>query len=101
MNVEKFSMYDAVTGIEDIRHLVAIMFGTTDLLKIKQILNKSGYPFGSPQAFASQIKDVHKQWILNDGDIDKVRGYCGLTDPFDKVEAEINKLTIKEKQNAI
>ncbi len=86
MRTDKFTEYDAVMNIEDIRHLVAIMFGNTDLLFIKTVLNKSGYPFGSPDRFSGQLRDVHSKWLTNGKDIDKVKGYFGMCDPFDKVE---------------
>jgi hypothetical protein len=96
MNTDKFNTYNAVVGIPDIRHLVSIMFGTTDLLQIKAILNKAGYPIGSPQAFALQLRTVHEDWIKNGKDIDKVKGFSGLTDPFDKVEESLQFETNSE-----
>lgn len=74
---DKFTMYDAVHNTSDIRHLVAIMFGETDLIFIKKVLEKSGYPFGSESGFAEQLRDVHSQWIKNSNDIEKVEGYFG------------------------
>lgn len=89
MKLDKFNEHDAVVGIEDIRHLIAIMFGNCDLLFIKKVLNKSGYPFGSPRSFASQLRDIHMQYLNNGNDIDNTRGYCGMTDPFDKLEKSL------------
>ena len=89
MKTEKFTLYDAVMGIDDIRYIIAIMFNTTDLLFIKKVLNKSGYPFGSPDRFANQLNEIHERWIKNNKDIDKVKGYFGMCDPFDKVELSI------------
>ncbi len=88
----KFTMYDAVHKTSDIRHLVAIMFGETDLIFIKNVLEKSGYPFGSESGFAEQLRDVHSQWIKNGNDIEKVEGYFG------SVSFRGKDNTVKEKE---
>jgi hypothetical protein len=90
MNGDKFTEQDAIVGIEDIRYLVSIMFGTTDLLTIKRILEKAGYPFGSPTTFSKQIRNIHKQWMENGNNIEKIKGYFGMVDPFNKLGLETN-----------
>lgn len=86
MKLEKFSIHEAVLGIADIRHIVAIMFNTTDLFLIKKILEKSNYPFGRPESFVSNINEIHESWLNNNKEIDNVSGYLGVVDPFDKLE---------------
>lgn len=55
-------MYDAVVGIQDIRYLVAIMFGTTDQAFIEKVLEAAKYPIGTPESFAQRLRTVFSQW---------------------------------------
>lgn len=91
MITEKIRISDALREIKDIRHLVAILFNTTDLIFIKKVLNKSGYPFGSPDLFVKRLNVVHEEYILNGKDIDSVKSFGGVFDPFDKIEESIKK----------
>jgi len=87
MNIDKFDIHQAVLGITDIRHLIAIMFNTTNLFEIKEVLRRAGYPFGSTESFVNNLQRVHESWIKNNKDFDKITIDCiGCVDPFDKLE---------------
>lgn len=98
MKTDLFNIFDAVHGISDIRHLIAIMFNTTDLIFIKKVLNKSGYPFGTEKQFVKQLCDVHEMWLVNGKCIEDINGYSGMYDPFDNIEkADFQRLRDKIK----
>lgn len=58
-----FSMYDAVTSIQDVRHLIAIMFGETNARFIEKVLKYIDYPLGSPESFAVRLRNIQSEWI--------------------------------------
>ncbi len=91
MNTDKFTMYDAVQSVQDVRHLVAIMFGTTDRAFIKRVLGLAGYPFGAEAAFASQLREIHGEWLTHGKTLTGVRGYFGLVDPFNALEKQLKE----------
>ncbi|MCX6217650.1 hypothetical protein [Spirosoma sp.] len=101
MKIEKFDIYEAVHGISDVRYIVAIMFGTTDRAFIKRVLNLSGYPFGSETCFASQLREIHGEWLSRGKTLEGLRSYGGMVDPFDKLEDQLQVEQLqRDKQEA-
>lgn len=78
MKTDPFTMYDAVVATPDVRHIVAIMFGRTDLPFIKEVLEKSGYPFGAPESWAKQLREIHSMWLNKGKTLVGVQGYLGV-----------------------
>lgn len=98
MILEPFAMYDAVQGIPDVRFIVAIMFGRTDLEFIKAVLEKSGYPFGSEETWTRQLREIHGEWLTKGKTLEGIRGYMGMVDPFNKLNVKPKKSTLIDYQ---